>query len=405
MKSYRTLLKELHIRDHASSEALYQQRFHSESVHKWDFQIGEHSLFALITPEVTRLIESIYQEELSILKMWQHLPAMAQEHYLHGLMLKEVVATNQIEGVFSTRREVQEALESTQPNHRFKEFAHLYLALARGEAPEPRTLPEIRSIYDAVMDGENLKADEQPDGELFRAGTVMVWDTRRERQAHSGFHPEARIHAGLKEYLHTSTAEDTPSLISAFISHLMFEVIHPFYDGNGRTGRYLLGAQVARILSPATALTLSATLHTFKDRYYQAFIDVEHKVNRAEATPFLLMMLDILTEAQDSLKQDVTARSYLFRDLQQAVSTLKEQLPVNWREVHLEIMFLMGQIQLFDVERTVGVNDVLRHTKRSASQTRKDLKLLREQGYIEAVRQRPLRLRVSAAGQELLGLD
>lgn len=404
MKSYRTLLKELHIGDHASSDALYERRFHSESTLRWDFQVSGSSLFCVITPKINQLIELVYQAELSVLKMWQRLPQTAQEHYLHDLMLREVVATNRIEGVFSIRREIQEALDSTQDNHRFKEFARLYLGLARGEAREPRSLQEIRSIYDAVMDGEDLNTDERPDGEIFRAETMVVWDARRERQAHSGFHPEARIHEGLKEYLHTTADEESASLISAFISHLMFEIIHPFYDGNGRTGRYLLGAQVARMLSPVTALTLSASIHTFKDRYYQAFTDVEHKVNRADATPFLLTMLNILIEAQESLQQDVEARSYLFRDLQRALQSLEGDLPEGWRQVHLNIMFFLGQVQLFDVERTATIKDVAGHLDRSESQTRRDLNLLREQGYLEAVKQRPLRLRLGPTGKELLGL-
>lgn len=45
------------------------------------------------------------------------------------------------------------------------------------------------------------------------------------------------------------TTGNPRNLLAAFISHLMFEIVHPFYDGTGRTGRYLLGIHLA-IRSP-----------------------------------------------------------------------------------------------------------------------------------------------------------
>lgn len=404
MRSYRTLRNELHRGSHSSMEALHQQRTSSEAVIHWDFPVGEHTLYCMVTPTIVELLETVYQAELSVQKQWQQLPPEAQSHYLRSLLLDEVVATNDIEGVFSTRKEIQEALNSAIPNHRFKEFARLYDALAHGEAHLPDTLEGIRNLYEKVMDGEKLPDGDQLDGELFRDGPVTVWDSRRQRAVHSGFHPEHKLQEGLREVLRITDRENLPSLITAFIAHLMFEVVHTFYDGNGRTGRYLLGAHIAEILSPATALTLSAAMNTQKDRYYKAFTAVEDPVNRAEATPFVVTMLRILTEAQQELAQDVDARLYLMKSLDAETQALQNKLPTDWKALHVEIMHFLGELHLFGAGRTATYAGVAQHMKRSTGQTRKDLQLLREQGYLDAVTERPVRLRLSDSGLEVLGL-
>lgn len=253
------------------------------------------------------------------------------------------------------------------------------------------------------MDGEELPAADQLDGDLFRAGPVHIWDERRQKTAHSGFHPESRIAAGLQEYLHVTTGNPR-NLLAAFISHLMFEIVHPFYDGTGRTGRYLLGIHLAHTFSPATALTLSATIHSNKERYYQAFSTVEHPLNRADATPFLLVMREIFAEAQESLHHDLSARLFLFNDLQEKIADLTQNVPARWKKIHCDIMFLFGQVYLFSRDRALTIAEVSEYTSRSISQTRRDVALLREQGHLVAVTGRPLRLQLSPAGLALLEL-
>lgn len=137
MQKYRTLEKELHLGDHASADTLHHRRFTSESALSWNFQLGEHPLFLLFTPDIADRIEAAYQAELTIQHQWGQLPGGDRQHYLQGLLLDEVVSTNRIEGVLSTRREIREALDSRRANHRFREFTRLYLTLAQEKPRSP----------------------------------------------------------------------------------------------------------------------------------------------------------------------------------------------------------------------------------------------------------------------------
>lgn len=90
--------------------------------------------------------------------------------------------------------------------------------------------------------------------------------------------------------------EGAPPVLRAVIGHFMFEYLHPFYDGNGRTGRYLLSQELAHALGPLTALRLSRKVSELTKAYYRAFEDVENPLNRADATLFVLPLLRMIAE-------------------------------------------------------------------------------------------------------------
>lgn len=65
--------------------------------------------------------------------------------------------------------------------------------------------------------------------------------------------------------------EDLPVLVQAAVGHAQFETIHPFVDGNGRTGRALVHSLFrSRGLTSSNALPLSAGLLTATGRYFDA---------------------------------------------------------------------------------------------------------------------------------------
>src|SRR5512143_1144780 len=63
---------------------------------------------------------------------------------------------------------------------------------------------------------------------------------------------------------------DLPPLVQAAIAHAQFETIHPFEDGNGRTGRALVQVILRRRrLAPTYVPPISVMLARHKDRYIE----------------------------------------------------------------------------------------------------------------------------------------
>ena len=101
--------------------------------------------------------------------------------------------------------------------------------------------------------------------------------------------------------IHLATSDEIPRLQAAIMSHFLFEYIHPFYDGNGRTGRYLLALYLNHDLTMPTVLSLSRTIAENKNAYYKAFVEAEAKLNCGELTLFVNTLLGFIREAQDEL--------------------------------------------------------------------------------------------------------
>lgn len=382
--------------------------------------IGGFQMFALVTPEIAALIERIIGFNPKIRGEWQRLPGRARDDYLNGMVVDEIQATNEIEHVRSTRKEINAAIEAVQAerlveNKRFTEMVRLYLDIGNDEAEGPQTLDDIREIYEAVTAGEIREAD-APDGLRFRQGPVSIESGTK--TVHTGVVPESAIDDALTIMLSQGRDDSIPQLIRAVAAHFIFEYAHPFYDGNGRTGRYLLALDLRQVLAPYASLALSATIADNKDHYYRAFTDAENPLNRGDLTPYLIKMLEIIAEAQHRLLLNLSERRekieavkarlhVLMRDEQFPLSIgldCESEPPVDPDDI-AAILFTLAQAHHFDVNRAVKLKTLADAMDRSSQFARPRLQLLNDAGIIETVTRKPLRFRLTPRGASLLELD
>lgn len=227
MKKYKSLKTVFHQFDAPTAQEEARRR--RANGFETSFRVGEHSLFYTATPQLLVLQEQVLLNERTIEQLAADIPLAAQRGYLYELIVREITATNELEGVRSTRQEIQEALEAEPlENKSFREIARLYLELSEGRIEAPRTLQEIRDIYDALF-GAEISSQDALDGELFRAGPVYIRDGAG-ATVHAGTQGEPAIWEQLQAML-AHLEEDTPFLLSRVVSHFMFEAVHPFYDG------------------------------------------------------------------------------------------------------------------------------------------------------------------------------
>jgi Fic family protein len=80
-----------------------------------------------------------------------------------------------------------------------------------------------------------------------------------------------RIHAAIRDLIAFISRQDVPVLAQVAVSHAQFETIHPFTDGNGRTGRALAQSILRnKGLVGSTAVPISAGLLVNTGRYFAA---------------------------------------------------------------------------------------------------------------------------------------
>jgi len=80
-----------------------------------------------------------------------------------------------------------------------------------------------------------------------------------------------RVPAAMDDLVSFIARVDIPALAQVAIAHAQFETIHPFPDGNGRTGRAIVQAMLrhARVTTNVTVPVSAGLLHDVKD-YYDA---------------------------------------------------------------------------------------------------------------------------------------
>jgi Fic family protein len=181
------------------------------------------------------------------------------------LSLQEAQSSSEIENIITTqdalyRYQVQP--ESVDPTG--KEVARYAQGLDAGfrEVRESGllTLNTIRKIQ-SVLEGNDAGFRATP-------GTVL----RNERTGETVFEPPSplmvpRLMGELERYINLESHVDP--LVRMAVIHHQFETIHPFYDGNGRTGRILnILFLVKEGLLDSPILYLSRYISLTKETYY-----------------------------------------------------------------------------------------------------------------------------------------
>ena len=378
-------LKKLFYTDKEHYENIYTTRSTGESTDHLEFSVHKYPALYMINSEVLGLITDIIRQNAVIRDLFKtELPDFARNHYVKECLISEIVRTNEIEGIRSTRAEVRDTLDvlagqaKQKKNNRmrFKGILNKYLALQSGEKMSLTAPKDIRDIYDQIVLEEVLSENinNAPDGELFRNSPVSVVDSFG-RDVHHGSDSERDILRDLEKALRFYNTESTEPLIRICLFHFLFEYIHPFYDGNGRTGRFILSAGLAEELGAAIAYRISGTIYESIKQYYQGFTDSEDRLNRGDLTPFLIMMLNMIRKAQEGIVEEQTAIVYKWK-------AYREFADRTWNDPreHKIALRLMGTA-IFENE-SVSLKTLAEDTCISEYKVSEVLKKLEKQGLV-----------------------
>jgi len=165
--------------------------------------------------------------------------------FLYAYVRKEAVLSSQIEGTQSSLSDLLLFELAEAPGVPFDDVQEVssYVAalehgIARVRGGFPLSERLLREMH-AILLAKGRGASKQP-GEYRRSQNWIGGP--RPSLAHFVPPPPERLAgcmAALERFLHDDPVP-TPVLVKAALSHVQFETIHPFLDGNGRLGRLLV---------------------------------------------------------------------------------------------------------------------------------------------------------------------
>lgn len=306
------ILRNLYYKDQNDYESTYEKRRNSDCAFHLGIDINGNPAFFLMTPDLFEQIYQIARKDNTLRLLCDKLPGVAIHQYIRKSLIGEIVGTNDIEQVHSSRKEIGEVLNANgRPlkNNRFKDITNRYSLLNR-EKYEFKSCADIRKIYNDLLYEEMKEEnpDDLPDGEFFRKSSVDV-RTSTDKIVHTGIHPEKKIVETMDRALSFLNSEDVNIFFRIAVFHYLFGYIHPFYDGNGRLSRFISSALLIKnLFTPLVAYRLSVTLKDKKKQYYEAFGICNDPKNKGDLTPFVYMFFDVITEAIEALTKSVSQK-------------------------------------------------------------------------------------------------
>ena len=341
------VLQKVYYKSRNDYERIYQERFNSEYAVHLDFDIKGAPAFFVQTPEIISMLTDILRMNLAVSGLCRALPGAAIDQFSKRCLIDEIVLTNSIEGVRSTRKEISDILEELETASKGKRFYGLvqkyHMLMTKAELPLD-SCEDIRKVYDELVLAEVAAEGKSnvPDGKWFRKDSVSVY-SESQKEIHKGLYPEEKIIQAMEKALTFLQDNSCDILYRISIFHYLMEYIHPFYDGNGRLGRFICSYLLSQELAPVTAYRLSYTIKEHMNDYYQAFSTCNASLNKGDLTPFLEMFLRIIRISVEKLKESLQENFVRLDRISQRIPELMQNSDKKMEELY----FLLAQAALF----------------------------------------------------------
>ena len=248
------------------------------------------------------------------------------------------------------------------------------------------SLSSFRKIYDEMFEDFEKSGNYKLDGKYFRKDTVKVINGLG-NTIHIGVNGEEAIEKNMENLIQFMNRKDIPFLVKASISHFFFEYIHPFYDGNGRFGRYLLSLYLARKLDILTAFSISYSISKNLDDYYKSFVEVEDVNNYGEITFFVENILETIKSGQEMIIELLNDSVMRFNHSMEILNELTKDLSEKENimlQIYLQNYLFNDFEEITNVELSYIIGDLTQQTINKYTQE------LEKKGYLVKIKQRPL---------------
>ncbi|MEJ2577795.1 MAG: Fic family protein [Kineosporiaceae bacterium] len=196
-----------------------------------------------------------------------------------ALLRSESVASSKIEQLRASQRDVGLAMLRGVPVH--NAAAHvaanvraMTAAVRAAERADPLTVEDLLEIHRTLLSDDPLTGDWA--GHLRGVQNWIGGSDHSPRDALFIPPPPGLVAPLVEDLLRFCNRTDLDPLAQAALAHAQFETIHPFADGNGRTGRALVHVLLRRRgLARSTVVPVSTVLLANIDGYFAGLADYQ----------------------------------------------------------------------------------------------------------------------------------
>lgn len=245
---------------------------------KWNWQNKNWPEFTWDASRLTKFDQEFQQNAGTIFGSTQHLSEDDTQRIKIALMSSEAVSSSGIEGETLNRDSVQSSLQRVLGLRVSKRhvtlaengFAEVLVDLYQN-ADKQFSSAELFAWHRKILDGRK-DISIVGDYRASNAPMQIISGPSYAPKVHFEAPPSDQVSAEMNQFIKWLNSADTralPPLIKAGISHIWFESIHPFEDGNGRLGRLIAEKILTQSNNHKIITSLSNELERNKKSYYE----------------------------------------------------------------------------------------------------------------------------------------
>jgi len=267
---------------------------------------------------------------------------------LNAVMINEAKDSSEIENIITTHDELYKALSQSSGasleakevvNYRSAIWEGYQLVLEKGML----TVNMIVSIQ-GIVEGNQAGIRKLP-------GTVLI-NSKTNEVVYTPPSDEREIRnllSNLEDYINEVDDRVDP-LIKLAVIHFQFESIHPFYDGNGRTGRIInIIYLILRDLLNSPILYLSRYINKNKSEYYRLLQEVRTQQNWEE------WILFILKGIEETAKDTLELVKRINVEIESMRNEIKLKLPKIYSKELIDLLFYEFYTKTIYIEKGLSI--------------------------------------------------
>ena len=268
------------------------------------------------------------------------------------LLRSESAASSQIENLTASARAV--ALADLGDH---KRRPNAQIIVANGKAMMAAI--ELADQIDAstVIEMHRILLEESQPGIVGHWRTEQNWIKGSDFGPHEALfvppHPD-RVPAAMEDLFRFIERDNIPVLAHAALAHAQFETIHPFLDGNGRTGRALIHAVfVNKQLVQNVTIPVSAGVLTDVDSYFAALTSFRH----GDPNAIIAVLANATFAAISNATRLVVNLRYQRRTWADSITARADS--AVWRTIDLVLRYPVIDAKLVETELGVTLKSAL----------------------------------------------
>lgn len=142
--------------------------------------------------------------------------------------------------------------------------------------PKEFSIANFFTLYSLVNQHSIKTEDQLLDGHMFRADTVFIGQHQIGKNAFEGF-KASNIKLAFHDLCNYLKNSSDDLYLKAIVGHIYFELIHPYYDFNGRTGRFIPLWLFNNANCAQDMMYFAIAMGNYKQQYLAIF---NHNINR-----------------------------------------------------------------------------------------------------------------------------